>query len=41
MAMEAGEIERLIKEGIPDADVTIEGDQALGESVIRNAAYTI
>ena len=23
------------------ADVTIEGDQALGESVIENAAYTI
>ena len=36
MAMEAAEIERLIKEGIPDADVTIEDLRGDGD---HYAAY--
>ena len=38
MAMEAVEIERLIKEGIPDADVTIEDLRGDGD---HYAAYII
>ena len=38
MAMEATEIERLIKEGIPDADVTIEDLRGDGD---HYAAYII
>ena len=38
MAMEAAEIERLIKEGIPDADVTIEDLRGDGD---HYAAYII
>ena len=42
MAMEASEIERLIKEGIPDADVTIEdlrGDGDHYAATVVSAAF--
>ena len=38
MAMQAAEIERLIKEGLPDADVTIEDLRGDGD---HYAAYVI
>lgn len=38
MALEAGEIERLIKEGLPDADVRIEDLRGDGEHF---AAYIV
>ena len=44
MAMEAAEIERLIKEGLPDADVTINdlrGDGDHYAALVGSAAFAV